>query len=215
MYTWGWTGNNFGIGCLGHPAGISRETPTRVEFPDQSIKIKQISSGKYHMAALGHEGEVWIWGRGEYGRIGNGGNGDQPTAVPVEFFLECDINIKKLSCGSNFTLALTDTGQIYGWGSNDHSQLGLGAGFAVDMFAMENYPKIIDFFEDNNEEIVDLSAGQHHAVAINKSGELYLWGMKMWMEPHMMTALSAEKIVGAGCGTNYTIAINDAGELFR
>lgn len=213
LYTFGWGGSSWtGLGCLGHEETGIVKSPKKVLFPDESIKLTSIATGKYHMCGIGEDGEVWSWGRGEYGRNGNGGNNDQVTPEPVEFFLDCDISIKQLTCGSNFTLALTNEGQVYGWGSNDHCQLGLGAGFAVDMFAMENYPKIIDLLEQ--EEIVHISAGQHHSVGVNAQGQLYLWGMKMWMEPHLMTALGEHNIVSADCGTNFTVAVNDAGQLF-
>ena len=212
VYTWGWGGSSWsGIGCLGHGDTTQVSTPKKVLFPDDSIKLVEISTGKSHMAAVGEEGEVWSWGRGDYGRNGNGGNADQLSPEPIEYFLDCDINIRHISCGFNYSLGVSDAGKIYGWGSNDNCQLGLGAGFAVDMFSMENFPKLIESIED--EEIVKVSTGQAHAVGITKSGELYIWGMKMWMEPHKLSILEDQNIVTASCGHNFTVIVNDAGQM--
>eukprot|EP00953_Heterococcus_sp_UTEX-ZZ885_P013031 7448-Heterococcus_DN1.PRE.1 len=49
--------------------------------------------------------------------------------------------ITRLSVGTAFTLALTDAGELYGWGRNDAGQLGLGGGMAMDVYAMENLPR--------------------------------------------------------------------------
>lgn len=112
VYTWGWGGSTWGgVGCLGHGSATSVTTPTKVVFPDDAIKMTAISTGKYHMAAIGEGGEVWTWGRGEYGRNGNGGNADQLSPEPIEYFLDCDISLTKISCGSNYTLGLTDDGK--------------------------------------------------------------------------------------------------------
>jgi Regulator of chromosome condensation (RCC1) repeat len=49
--------------------------------------------------------------------------------------------ITRLSVGTAFTLALTDAGELYGWGRNDAGQLGLGGGMSMDVYAMENLPR--------------------------------------------------------------------------
>ena len=36
------------------------------------------------MLGLGLDGEVWSWGKGDYGRLGNGGAQSQQAPEPVE-----------------------------------------------------------------------------------------------------------------------------------
>ena len=35
-------------------------------------------------------------------------------------------NVGCISCGDNFTMVVTKNGKVYGWGSNDVGQLGIG-----------------------------------------------------------------------------------------
>jgi alpha-tubulin suppressor-like RCC1 family protein len=41
-------------------------------------------------------------------------------------FPEPSILVSKVECGSSFTLALTDTGDMYSWGFGKSGSLGLG-----------------------------------------------------------------------------------------
>ena len=45
------------------------------------IKVKSISSGFYHCNVLAEDGQVYTWGRGLYGVLGNGSN--HHSLVPV------------------------------------------------------------------------------------------------------------------------------------
>ena len=50
----------------------------------QGAQIAKISCGELHSIALTTDGEVWIWGNGEYGRMGNGVNTSAKLPEPVE-----------------------------------------------------------------------------------------------------------------------------------
>jgi len=49
--------------------------PKKVQmFEENDIKIKSISAGLYHCNALTNTGDLYTWGRGLYGVLGNGSN---------------------------------------------------------------------------------------------------------------------------------------------
>lgn len=79
-----------------------------------------------------------------------------------------DEMIKEICCGHCHTLAITVHGQVYAWGLNESGQLGLGpeAPPAVRRPVLNSYLQ----------NIVKLSAGNEHSLAITKSGDLYIWG---------------------------------------
>mmetsp|Transcript_11158 Transcript_11158/g.12791 ORF Transcript_11158/g.12791 Transcript_11158/m.12791 type:complete len:432 (+) Transcript_11158:70-1365(+) len=213
LYTWG-RGSTMttGPGPLGHGDGKARSIPEKVLIGgSEDLKLKSIALGEKHMLGLGVDGEVWSWGKGEFGRLGNFSNTDQATPFPIEFFLDMDIAIKQITCGQKFSFALSDSGDVYSWGSNDKHQLGLGGGLSMDFASMETLPTHV---EGIPEEIIDISAGFGHGVAVSKSGGLYFWGSSLWFEPHLMTALKDHRIVQATCGNSFTIAVSDAGQLF-
>lgn len=72
------------VGALGHGDRKPYFIPKKVEFFDKiESKVVQIVAGLYHSAALTEDGDLYVWGRGQYGVLGNGGN---------KFSLEPELN---------------------------------------------------------------------------------------------------------------------------
>lgn len=213
LFTWGFGGSFFsGAGALGLGGSGNQARPQRVLVGgSEEVKLSKIASGKSHMMGLGMDGEVWTWGRGENGRLGTGSNDDALEPFPVEYFLDQDISIVDIACGNSFCLALTSEGQIYGWGKNDQSQLGIGGSMSMDVYNMEYLPTHVDSLTD---KVVAIGAGGSHSLAINEQGQVYMWGMRLWTEPHKMTALADHRIVQVDGGDGYSMALSDAGQVF-
>lgn len=108
----------------------------------KQIGVVQIACGGMHVAALTHDNKILTWGVNDQGALGRnttweGGLKDMddndsddsdksdsglnpaesnPTAVPTSSFPE-DTQFVKLAAGDSHTLALTDDGHVYGWGT--------------------------------------------------------------------------------------------------
>ena len=82
------------------------------------------------------QGLVWSWGKGEYGRLGNGGADDQVDPQVVDYLAETAC--KAVSCGQAFSMVIADTGELWAWGQNDQCQLGCDSGMQVDVYVDEN-----------------------------------------------------------------------------
>lgn len=107
----------------------------------KDVGVVHIAAGGMHVAALTHDGKVLTWGVNDSGSLGRDTTWDAglkdmdaasddsddddsglnpkestPTAVPASSFPE-GTAIVKLAAGDNITLALTDDGQVYGWGT--------------------------------------------------------------------------------------------------
>lgn len=105
-------------------------------------------TGAGHLCRLSHppiptpnippppSGQVWSWGDGDYGKLGRGGSDGCKTPKPVEKLQ--DLDIVKVCCGSQFSMALTKEGQLYTWGKGDNQRLGHGTDEHV------RYPKLLD-----------------------------------------------------------------------
>lgn len=83
VWTWGYPGKkgffnwmySQKIGALGHGDKEPHFYPKKIKFFEENdMKIKSISAGLYHCNALTEAGEVYTWGRGLYGILGNGSN---------------------------------------------------------------------------------------------------------------------------------------------
>ena len=165
VWTWGYAGKKgfFNwmytqeIGALGHGDKEQHFMPTKVNFIEENgIKVAKISAGLYHCNVLTEEGQLYNWGRGLYGVLGNGSN--QHSLSPIlneelEAMKEEDpeaSGISVMDSADEFTVILTKDGELYAWGKNDRGQMGTGAGIGLDMVECENLPTIVPLNDEND-----------------------------------------------------------------
>jgi len=174
VWTWGVNWN----GRLGDGTSVSRFTPARVRrsanAEDYLSGIVSLSAGGGTLAALDADTTVWTWGAGANGSLGNGSVND--SAYPVQV-VQADVNfgstrllgVSQVACGSSgFCIALLRYGEVYGWGSNALSQLGLPPGGALAIATQIPIgPNLID----------SIAAGSAHCIAHSAAdGKVYGWG---------------------------------------
>lgn len=68
------------------------------------------------------------------------------------------------------TLILTQRGNVYSMGKNDHGQLGLGH------YKSKPVPSCIDSKYFNHEKIIQICCGSSHCMALTQNGNVYSWG---------------------------------------
>jgi alpha-tubulin suppressor-like RCC1 family protein len=167
VYTWG--SNN--LGRLGLADTQDRLTPTRV--PGLTT-IKAIAAGAYHSLALAESGDVYSWGlKGdEYGGLLKSDGLEYikvllkavrhrtPTKVPGL------IRVRAIAAGEGYSLALTESGEVYAWGWNEHGQLGLG----------DTAVRLTPTKVPGLSAVKAIAAGFSHSLALTESGEVYAWG---------------------------------------
>ena len=84
--------------------------------------VTSISAGAYHTVALKADGDVWAWGYGGDGAIGD--NNPADALVPRRTTIANVVRIE--AHGAYHTLARTRSGQIFAWGSNTYGEIGNG-----------------------------------------------------------------------------------------
>ena len=128
------------------------------EIINNDVKIKTFYPSGSVSAALTVNGDLYCWGKNDYGQVGNGVTADQYTPVKV---LE---NVKEFY-SDGFTLAaITTNGDLYCWGKNDCGQVGNGSTEYqyTPVKVLENVKK----FNYYNEA----------SAAVTTNGNLYCWG---------------------------------------
>lgn len=229
LYTWGFNGSFFsGGGMLGHGNRDAVATPKRVESLDEEgIQVRTVTAGELHTAILTIDGEVMTCGAGEYGRLGLGGALDEHTFLPVDYL--SDVDVTQLVSGHAFSIALTEQGDLFGWGRNDQGQLGQGGTMSLDVYSMNADPVPINEFLAGDDmggsteiepgSIAFVAAGHSHAACVTKSGELYMWGMKTYLSPQKIEVFKGdsdepETVQSVTLGQNFTVVTNATGEVF-
>jgi len=214
LYSFGYGGSTLdGLGFLGHGDGESYLTPKLVtSLIEDGCFAQKVQVGKSHMTVLTTEGEVLTCGAGSFGRLGNlQTHEDSLFLEPVEMLRT---GVTDIAGGKGFTMALKDDGVLYGWGEGGQGQLGTGFGLAVDMYAMASSPEPIEADELLGRKVIKVATGATHTVCITEGGEVFQWGMTLFLEPVRVSELLHTQIVDVACGDNYSIALDENGQLY-
>ena len=111
--------------------------------------MKSISAGLYHCNVLDDKGDLYTWGRGLYGVLGNGANSSCLEPVLNEdvqaIIAENEGNrVVKMDSADEFTVIQINDGSLYAWGKNDRGQMGTQVGIGIDMVECENVPTWVE-----------------------------------------------------------------------
>jgi alpha-tubulin suppressor-like RCC1 family protein len=105
------------------------EDPEPRKIPTLS-NIHKIASGSGHFLALDKNGDVWSMGDDTYGQCGIDKLARQisPPYLELKYpnptkVLMIPEKVVDIACGKNHSLALLETGEVWGWGRNDKLQL--------------------------------------------------------------------------------------------
>ena len=190
--------------------------------PVKALKIESTFIGSI---ALMDNGEVWAWGWGTQGQIGDDGFVHRQYPRKVAGLTGITI-VDIASCGAGAITycsfaALDDQGRVWMWGSNAYGQLGIGNA------ANQGRAYQINASYFGNQAITQVigAGGDHgffHAVAVD--GSVYAWGRNAYGQlgngdtvnqnaPVSITIATSVKYVrstssGAGYGTTYFLCDN-------
>ncbi|KAL2888006.1 BTB domain-containingand ankyrin repeat protein [Ceratocystis lukuohia] len=141
------------------------------------IVIRNVALSKLHSAIITDDpfSNLYLSGVGRGGRLGLGDEHTQFRFVPVLGGLATR-KVIHVALGQNHTIAITDKGEIWTWGSNTCGQLGytLPASPKADEDPMGLIPRQI-FGTLKKETIIGAAASAIHSVAFT-STSLYCWG---------------------------------------
>jgi hypothetical protein len=123
--------------------------------------VTAVSAGRSHVMAIREDGSLWVWGSNWGGQLGNDNAMSQPSPMRV---ME---NVIAISAGLEHSMAIRNDGSLWAWGCNRDGKLGNGAGgensfSSTPIRIMEN--------------VIAISAGHEHSMAIRSDGSLWAWG---------------------------------------
>ncbi|KAL5753461.1 hypothetical protein ACOSP7_023638 [Xanthoceras sorbifolium] len=212
VYSWGWGD----FGRLGHGNSSDLFTPQPIKAL-QGLRIKQIACGDSHCLAVTMEGEVQSWGRNQNGQLGLGTTVDSLVPQKIQAFQ--GVSIKMVSAGAEHTVAVTEDGDLYGWGWGRYGNLGLGD--RNDRLVPE---KVANVYLQG-EKMVMVACGWRHTISVSSSGGLYTYGWSKYgqlghgdfedhLVPHKLEALHGSFISQVSGGWRHTMALTSNGKLY-
>ncbi|CAD8045944.1 unnamed protein product [Paramecium primaurelia] len=175
---YGWGLND--MSQLGSTQDGEKHNPTQMNFTG---KIKTISVGQNHCLLQQNDKKMFIWGCVHHKFI------QHPKLLHenVEFikayrnrilyisegkvydqlkYIQIGVKINSLSCGSTFTILLSDNGGLFCYGQNEKGQLGMG-----DYKGRDQVERLT-----LNEKIIQIECGYKHVIALSSLKKVFVWG---------------------------------------
>ncbi|XP_039707463.1 secretion-regulating guanine nucleotide exchange factor isoform X2 [Pteropus medius] len=212
--------NSYGQLGLGHKEDVL--LPQQLSDFCKPGRVRRITGGGGHSAVVTDGGSLFVCGLNKDGQLGLGHTEDVLYFTPCKSLLGCPI--QQVACGWDFTIILTENGQVLSCGSNSFGQLGVPHGPRRCMA-----PQAIEFLR---EKVVSIAAGLRHALVATASGLVFQWGTGLassgqrlcpgqilplfWTtkEPSRVTGLENSKAVCVVAGAGHSASVTDAGELY-
>ncbi|CAO2149163.1 unnamed protein product [Urochloa humidicola] len=205
---------------LGFSLTSSEYTPRLIKNLD-GYKIEKIAAGMLHSACIDEKGTLFIFGQKTEKGFGRSNEAFRPVIVEEIPFSE------EVACGGYHTCVVTDSGDLYSWGSNENGCLGLGG---TDMVRAPEILKSSLF----KLPVSKVSCGWKH-TAIISGDDIYTWGWGGangtffeeghssggqlghgndvdYFEPMMVPFSNNARAVHVSCGFNHTGAIYEYSE---
>ncbi|KAM6173924.1 secretion-regulating guanine nucleotide exchange factor-like [Erethizon dorsatum] len=218
LFAWG--ANSYGQLGLGHKEDVL--LPQQLADFCKPGCVRKITGGGGHSTVVTDGGGLFVCGLNKDGQLGLGHTEDVLCFTFCKPLGGCPI--QQVACGWDFTIMLTENGQVLSCGSNSFSQLGVPPGPRRCVV-----PQAIELLR---EKVVCVAAGLRHALAAAVSGIVFQWGTGLassgqWLspeqtlplfltakEPSRVTGLENSKAVCVLAGSAHSASLTDAGELY-
>jgi alpha-tubulin suppressor-like RCC1 family protein len=174
-----------------------------------SLDPKQLGmnfdAGGNHSLARTTSGTLLSWGSDDWGQLGDD---DVLTSQPIPVAVNTSEEFYSVSAGSQHSLALKTDGTVLSWGRDFAGQLGNDTDF-LDQAT----PVLVE----NATEVVAISAGGFHSLALRSDGTVLSWGWDYCGQVTQATPVIVPElydIVAVSAGGSHSLALNSRGEVF-
>lgn len=190
-----------GYGQVGNGTTIDQLAPKIVLNGVAAIT----AGGLFSMAADAGDRSLRAWGSNHYGQLGTSSVWTPKESIPTPQAVQTLGNVSAVSGGGWHSLALLDDGTVWAWGRNDAGQLGIDS--------TEDQPTPVQVKDPSGSGVLDnivaISAGGWHSMALSADGTVYVWGDNTYGQlgdgtadarllPVALTDLSDVKAISAG-----------------
>jgi alpha-tubulin suppressor-like RCC1 family protein len=129
--------------------------------------VTDISAGYTHALAIDHTGSIWSWGNGANYRTGQPSTGTFTFPRKILNFPPKGVKAVRVEGGYTNSLVLCDDGKVYAFGANTSGLNGNGT-----TSGNVQVPTVIGALT----HIKDIALSQLSAVAVDSTGNVWVWG---------------------------------------
>jgi alpha-tubulin suppressor-like RCC1 family protein len=210
VYTWGCDGKgSIWTRIVGYRHVLGRKStnnnliPTPIDLPEKVIEIK---SGREHCLAL-TDNFLYSWGVNDFGQLGSTEIFDfNETPKIIKFFSDQNERVVKIEAGGNSSAAITSSGKLYVWGSNEEKSIGQGEKNTIIMS-----PSLIPL--SLSQPVKDVALGSNTMMVLTESDEIFVCGMDLWYELKEFSIPWSSKPMQIFCGQDYFAVLGNDGKI--
>ena len=207
VYGWG----NNSRGQLGWKESSSFTNPKLVKSI-QDHKISMVACGDEHSLFLSFSGSLWSAGKNDYGQLGIGNSASELSNLNLIGSLK-GIPFQQVTAGSWHSFAVSLSGTVFGWGRNDHGQLGLGD------LTNRTSPTLLKSLR--TQDVRYVCAGKYHTAALTANGRVFTFGLNSsgqlghgqpvddkpanFVVPQQVFELMGNVVTQITCGSSHTL----------
>ncbi|KAM5129607.1 serine/threonine-protein kinase Nek9 isoform 2-T2 [Mantella aurantiaca] len=201
--------------------GGGKSTPQKLDVFKGGCRARQVCAGDAHFAVVTVEKELYTWvnmqgGSKLHGQLGHGDRASYRQPKHVEKLQ--GKSVKQVSCGGDFTVCITDEGQVHSFGSDYYGCLGVGQAQGSEVLE----PILVDFFLD--EPVEQVSCGDSHVMVLTRSKSVYSWGCGEYgrlgldseddvYSPQKVEVQRGLCIVSVSCGSDGSFLLTQSGKV--
>ena len=162
-----WGDNEYGQ--LGDGTTTGSTVPIYVNVAANETPV-EVTVGQVTACALMESGNIYCWGSGYYGKMGNGEpwNDDYVNTEMRQVLLPEGQGGQTVSISGGHICTILDNGDVYCWGRGNQGQLGYGGTSNRNIPAKVNLP--------GQRSAIAISTGTYMTCAITTDGMGYCWG---------------------------------------
>ncbi|XP_056855052.1 PH, RCC1 and FYVE domains-containing protein 1-like isoform X1 [Raphanus sativus] len=214
-------------GRLGHGVDSNVQHPKLIDALS-TTNIELVACGEYHSCAVSLSGDLYTWGKGDFGILGHGNEVSHWIPKRVNFLME-GLHVSSIACGPYHTAVVTSAGQLFTFGDGTFGVLGHGDKKSVFI------PREVDSLKGLR--TVRAACGVWHTAAVVEvmvgsssssncsSGKLFTWGdgdkgrlghgdKEPKLVPTCVAALVEPNFCQVACGHSLTVALTTSGHVY-
>jgi alpha-tubulin suppressor-like RCC1 family protein len=200
-------------GQLGDATTEDRDAPVAVEGLSDVVALAAGSSNSYALTA---SGEVFAWGANRYGALGTGSADEDAHPAPQKVAGLSDV--VDIAAGKAHVIALSETGEVFGFGLNASTQVGPEAianeeGDVYSPVALAIEPEAVGVVAGGNQSFIFASDGRVYGWGQNGFGNLGIPGEDDLAAPGE-PVFGLENLTDLGVGALHTVGLRADGTVF-
>jgi alpha-tubulin suppressor-like RCC1 family protein len=196
--------------------------------------VVAVSVGNFHTMAIKTDGSLWGWGLNSSGQVGNGEYDRYTAETPRTQLTPVKVleDVVAVSAGGQHTAAIKSDGSLWFWGSGSRAIFIQSPHMSTRPTAIigDVLPDgVIEYYETVSiptpvkamDDVIAVSAGNNHIMAIKSDGSLWAWGNNRNGRLGAGEAIEyitpiwvMDDVAYVSAGFNYTMVIKTDGSLW-